>query len=120
MKGMTPWLLIAGAAIVGVILYMNSQAAGQSTNAGKTSQLQPGPDASVISPTSNVGTPISNGGSLYPIIDPSTGLTWLYDPSNLSINPILDPMVPVGTPVNLPAWALLPTGSNASNVSTTA
>jgi|SRR5215475_3406634 len=115
MKGMMPWLLIGGAAIVGIILYMNSQSAGQSQNSGSTQQLSPGPDVSgTISPTSNVGTPISNGGSLYPIFDPATGLTYLYDPSNLSINPILDPMVPVGTPAPLPNWAILPTSSNFS------
>jgi hypothetical protein len=127
MKGITPWLLVGGAAIVGIILYMNSQSAGGNTGTqnglqatsgtGAQSGLTPTTNSDVlgiVSPTSNVGTPISNGGSLYPILDPATGITYLFDATTNSLYPISS--TAGGSTLVLPSWANLPTGSNPGAV----
>jgi hypothetical protein len=116
-----PWFLVGGAGIVVVILLMNNQNANTTAGVNSTAQanaLQPSgltPITSaditgIISPTSNVGTPISNGGSLYPILDPTTGITYLFDQTTSTLYPISS--TAGGSTLVLPSWANLPTGSN--------
>ena len=114
-------MLVGGAGIVVVILLMNNQNAnsaagvnaGVQANALQPSGLTPITSADItgiISPTSNVGTPISNAGSLYPILDPTTGITYLFDQTTSTLYPISS--TAGGSTLVLPSWANLPTGSN--------
>ena len=122
MKGSTVWFIVGGIAIVGVIIYINNQQSSSATSqqnqqiqanaleAGGLTPLTNADITGIISPTSNVGTPISNGGSLFPILDPATGITYLFDETTNSLYPISS--TAGGSTLVLPSWANLPTGSN--------